>query len=36
MIVHNEDKAPQTFTIGYKGRSATAILPGGAVATYVW
>jgi glucosylceramidase len=36
LIVHNEDKTPQTFTIGYKGHSATATLPGGAVATYVW
>jgi glucosylceramidase len=36
LIVHNEAKAPQTFNIGYKEQVATATLPAGAVATYVW
>jgi len=36
LIVHNEDKATQTFNIGDKGKVATVALPAGAVATYVW
>ena len=36
LIVHNEDKAAQTFNIGDKGKQATVTLPAGAVATYVW
>lgn len=36
LIVVNNGKTPQTFNISYKNQVATAVLPNGAVATYVW
>ena len=36
LIVANEDNAPQTFTINYNGKNASATLQGKAVATFVW
>jgi len=36
LIVANDNNNRQTFTISYKGRSASATLEGKAVATYVW
>ncbi|WP_018611473.1 glycoside hydrolase family 30 protein [Segetibacter koreensis] len=36
VIVQNDGTSKQAFNILYKGKSATAILPAGAVGTYVW
>ncbi|HWH63699.1 MAG TPA: glycoside hydrolase family 30 beta sandwich domain-containing protein [Ginsengibacter sp.] len=36
LIVANDDNAPQTFTINYNGKNASATLEGKAVATFVW
>jgi glucosylceramidase len=36
LIVVNNGSSPQTFNIRYKGKTATAALSNGAVATYVW
>ena len=36
LVVLNEGRAPQSFTIGQSGRQVAATLPAGAVATYVW
>jgi glucosylceramidase len=36
LIVYNESKSVQKFNIRYNGKVASAVLNGGAVATYVW
>ena len=36
LIVANENNNPQTFTISYNGKNASATLEGKAVATFVW
>ena len=36
LIVANENKTAQTFTISYNGKNASATLEGKAVATFVW
>jgi glucosylceramidase len=36
LIVLNDQDAPQTFAVTTGGRSFTATLPAGALATYVW
>ncbi|KAA9039098.1 glucosylceramidase [Ginsengibacter hankyongi] len=36
LIVANENNKPQTFTISYHGKNASATLEGKAVATFVW
>jgi glucosylceramidase len=36
LIVANENKEPQTFTITYNGKNASATLQGKAAATFVW
>ena len=36
LIVANDNNSPQTFTISYNGKNASATLEGKAVATYVW
>lgn len=36
LIVLNDGAEPRTFTIRFQGRDAAAILPGRAVATYIW
>lgn len=36
LIVANENNNPQTFTISYHGKNASATLEGKAVATFVW
>jgi len=36
LIVANDNNSPQTFTIRYEGKNASATLEGKAVATYVW
>jgi hypothetical protein len=36
LIVSNNAQTEQNFSINYKGKTAVAILPGKAVATYVW
>jgi glucosylceramidase len=36
LVVANENKEPQTFTITYNGKNASATLQGKAAATFVW
>ena len=36
LIAVNDGKDPAIFNIGYTGKLATASLPGGAAATFVW
>lgn len=36
LLVVNDSNTGATFAIGYKNYTATATLPGGAVATYIW
>jgi glucosylceramidase len=36
LIVSNTTEQESTFSIRFKGKDATASLPAGAVATYVW
>jgi glucosylceramidase len=36
LLVQNDQSTPQTFSLRYKGKTAEATLPAGAVATYVW
>ena len=36
LLVVNDQKTPQTFSLTYKDQAAPATLPAGAVATYVW
>jgi glucosylceramidase len=36
LVAHNENDDPQTFAVTENGRSFTATLPGGALATFVW
>jgi glucosylceramidase len=36
LLVVNDQAAPQTFSLRYRGKAAQATLPAGAVATYVW